>query len=95
MLPDSRWTAKVHVGHDLFANWGSGEIDPSDPQPVVDEVWPVVAGSITILELPPRSGPCGEARAWLVGVEAMTGDGTRVRLGDFEVRNEWWGCGVA
>jgi hypothetical protein len=95
VLPSPRWIAEVRVGHDLFANWGSGEIDPSDPQPVVDEVWPLVAGSITILELPPRAGPCGEARALLVGVEAVTGDGTRIHLGDFEVRNEWWGCGVA
>jgi hypothetical protein len=95
VLPSPRWIAEVRIGHDLFANWGSGGFASSGPQPVVDEVWPVVAGSITILELPPRAGPCGEARALLVGLEAVTGDGTPVHLGDFEVRNEWWGCGLA
>jgi hypothetical protein len=93
VLPDGRWTAEVHIGHDLFASWGR-DVRPSDPRPVVDEVWPVVAGTITILEMDMPSTGCGVARALLVGLEAVTGDGTRVHLGDFEVENLMWGCFV-
>jgi hypothetical protein len=57
-------------------------------------VWPVVAGTITILEIEPVAG-CGSARALLVGFEAMAEDGTRVRLGDFSVESTLWGCSRA
>jgi hypothetical protein len=91
VLPDPMWEAEVRIGHDLFADWGGGVSTPTDPRSVVDEVWPVVAGTITILEMP-STEDCGPARALFENFEAVTGDGTRVHLGDFNARNEWWGC---
>jgi len=92
VLPDSRWVTEVYFGHDLFSRSGPLVV-PSDPRPlpVIDEVWPVVAGTITILETPPI-GECGLARALLQGLVAVTPAGTRMYLGDFQARNENWGC---
>ena len=92
VLPDDTWEAELRIGSDLFFNWGNDVIMASDPVPVVDEVWPVVAGTITILEMETPTDECGVARALLTGFEAVTGDGTRVRLADMEVENRAWGC---
>jgi hypothetical protein len=86
VLPDSRWEVEVRIGSDLFA-------DPySQPVPWVDEVWPVVAGKITILERSDPDGACGYAKALLEDFEAIATDGTRVPLGDFDVENRSRGC---
>jgi hypothetical protein len=87
VLPDEEWRAVLAFGHNLFASWGYGDLRDR----VVDERWPVVAGTITILELPPE-GECGEARGRLEGLEDEAPDGTLVDLGDFEVENRQWGC---
>ncbi len=86
-LPDGRWDAEVRIGSDLFA-FLTGSTGGS---PQVDEAWPVVSGSITILEVPPP-GECGVAKAHLEGFQAEAPDGTLVDLGDFEVENRQWGC---
>lgn len=86
VLPDSRWEVEVRIGSDLFAG------PFSQPVPWVDEVWPVVAGKITILERSDPDGACGYAKALLEDFEANATDGTRVPLGDFEVENRGWGC---
>jgi hypothetical protein len=93
VLPNHMWEAEVRIGFNLFANWGNEAIMASDPVPVVDEVWPIVAGTITILEMR-STDEDGITRARLEGVEAVIPDGTRVRLGDFEVENGCWGCFV-
>jgi hypothetical protein len=85
------WKVEVRIGSNLFANWGNDAIRASDPVPVVDEVWPVVAGVITILELPGTEA-CGLARARFEGLEAEAPDGTRIRLGSLEVETMAWGC---
>lgn len=93
VLPDPRWRARVIIGHNLRF-WGPGG-DPTDPPEVVEEEWPVVAGTITILEMASINAECGAggmARALFQDFEALTPDGTRVRLGDFEAWNEHWGC---
>ncbi len=90
-LPDEDWVAEIQMGRNLFASWCDDTTPEPGQEPVVDEVWPVVGGTITILERP-APGICGEARARLEGLAAETGDGTRVDLGDFEVRNGAFGC---
>jgi hypothetical protein len=86
-LPDGRWDAEVRIGSDLFAFL----VGSTSGSPRVDEAWPVVAGSITILELP-SPGECGVAKAHLEGFQAEAPDGTLVDLSDFEVENSQWGC---
>lgn len=89
VLPNAMWEAELRFGARLFANWGNDTA--SDPEPVVDEVWRIVAGTITILELPGTEA-CGLARARFEGFEAEAPDGTRTRLGSFEVETTAWGC---
>jgi hypothetical protein len=92
VLPDPLWKAEVNIGHDLDLLWGpAGIVTPTDPRPVVDEVWTVVAGTITILEIEPAE-VCHEARARLEDFEALTPTGQRVYLGNFEVETSGWGC---
>lgn len=92
VLPDSRWRVELRFGRNLLFHL-AGVVTPTDPRAVVDEVWPVVAGTITILEIEPASASgCDSARALLVGFEAVAEDGTRVHLGDFEVETGLWGC---
>ena len=43
-LPDPGWVAAVHVGEELYANWCNDVIDPSQPQPRIDESWGMFAG---------------------------------------------------
>jgi hypothetical protein len=92
-LPAHGWHAEVWTGHDLFATWCDPDVDPAGPRAVVDERWRVVAGSIIVVEMP-GSGEWGPAGALLIGFEAVTGDGTRIYLGDFEVHNPSWGMGL-
>lgn len=87
-VPDEKWQAELALGTNLLTRWDYR----SQSRPVVLEQWPIVAGTITILELPP-TGECGEAWAHLEGLEAQRPDGTRIQLGDFEVRNHAWGSG--
>lgn len=92
VLPDPLWKAEVNMGHDLELLWGpAGVVTPTDPRSVVDEVWPVVAGTITIVEMSPTP-TCWLARARLEDFEALTTTGQRVYLGDFEVETSGWGC---
>jgi hypothetical protein len=90
-LPDERWVAEIQMGRNLFASWCDDATPEAGQEPVVDEVWTMVAGTITILEMP-EPGVCGEARALLEDLAAVTGDETRVELGDFEIRNGSFGC---
>ena len=48
-VPDEKWQAELALGTNLLTRWDYR----SQPTPVVLEQWPIVAGPITILELPP------------------------------------------
>jgi hypothetical protein len=86
-LPDEQWRAVLALGTNLVAGF-EGALGRDQ---VVRERWPIVVGTITISQLPPPD-ECGEAVAHLEGLEAERPDGTRVRIGDFDVRNAGWGC---
>jgi hypothetical protein len=90
-LPDEHWVAEIQIGRNLFTSWCDDETPEAGQEPVVDEVWQIVDGTITIMETP-EPGVCGEARARLESLAALTGDGTRLELGDFEIRNGAFGC---
>lgn len=90
-LPDENWVAEIQIGRHLFTSWCDDEAPEPGQEPVADEVWPVIAGTITLLETP-APGVCGQARARLEGLAAQSPDGTRIELGDFEVRNGAFGC---
>lgn len=89
VLPNGLWEAELRIGNNLFVSWGKDYHVPESW--VVDAVWPVVAGTITLLELPPQ-GDCGKASARLGGFEAVSPDGTRIHVGDLEVENARFGC---
>jgi hypothetical protein len=84
-LPDAEWRAVLRLGTDLFDQFSKVPLRDR-----VREQWLIVAGTITFLELPPP-GEIGVARARLEGLVAERPDGTQVRLGDFDVRNDCWG----
>jgi hypothetical protein len=90
-LPDEHWVAEIQMGRNLFASWCDDTTPEAGQEPVVDAVWQIVEGTITILETP-DPGVCGEARALAEGLAAVKGDGTRLELGDFEIRNGAFGC---
>jgi hypothetical protein len=90
-LPDEDWVAEIQMGRNLFSSWCDDATPEPGQEPVVNEVWQVVGGTITILEMP-EPGICGEARAVLKGLVAEAGDGNRIDLGDFEIRNGAFGC---
>jgi hypothetical protein len=89
-LPDEGWGAELRFGTDLFANWCDDVLEPGEPEPSVDETWPV-SGSLEITELP-RPGECGLATATLRGAGARSPEGDLRALGDLDLRNETWGC---
>jgi hypothetical protein len=93
-LPDPGWEAVVVVGEELYANWCNDVIDPSQPQPRIDETWAIVAGTIELVGDPPSVDPQAAARpvtARLAGLVAERPDGRRVALADLEVTNDSWG----
>ena len=94
-LPDGDWEAKVLVGEHLFSNWCDDVIDGDDPTPDVDETWPVVAGTITMLEDVDALGACERpVAARIEGLVAELPDGTQVQLADREVSNSCWAGGA-
>ncbi len=86
LLPDEEWRAVLAFGTNLVAGFEAALV-----RGVVRERWRIIAGTITVSQLPPPE-ECGEAVAHLAGLEAERPDGTRVRIGDFDVRNAGWGC---
>lgn len=93
-LPDPSWDAMVVLGVELYANWCNDVIDPSQPQPRIDETWVIVAGTVEFVGEPPVAGEPGVSErvtARLSGLVAERPDGSRVALRDLEVTNEVWG----
>jgi len=91
-LPHDAWEARLVLGRDLYANWCDDVLEPDEPEPVVDEEWPITAGAITLAGPAPEQGCPGELTATLEGLEATAADGTVVDLGGREVTNPHWGC---
>ncbi len=90
-LPDPGWTVEVVNGTNLFSNWCSDVIQPSDPSPVTIQTWAVIGGTLTIDE----QSPDGFATGSLTGAIAESPTGIRVDLDDIELSNDCWGCLVA
>lgn len=93
-LPEPSWEAVVVLGEELYANWCNDVIDPSQPQPRIDETWTIVAGTIEFVGAPPVAGEPGVSSAVtarLTGLVAERPDGSRVELRDLELTNEAWG----
>ena len=89
-VPGDEWTGELTFGRDLFSNWCDDVIEPGEPEPVVEETWPV-EGVLQVVSLPPGA-QCGEARARLQQAVAIGSDGRRLDLGDIDLVNESWGC---
>jgi hypothetical protein len=91
-LPAARWKADVWVGERLFANWCNDVVDMNQPQPDLEETWPIVEG--TLSHDAPASADCGaaEVAGRLTGGVAERPDGTRVAIPDVDLVNETWGC---
>lgn len=91
-LPDPAWDATMLIGEDLYANWCDDVLEPGEPEPAVDQAWPITAGAV-LLEgaIPPAACPT-VVRASLRGLQATRPDGTVVELGDRDVVNDTWGC---
>ena len=91
-LPSSEWDARIEVGSDLFSNWCDDVIEPDEPVPEVDEVWPVVAGTIALAgDVSGSPDVSSSVTAHLTGIVAERPDGTRVEVGDLDVTNDHWG----
>jgi hypothetical protein len=91
-LPDDAWDATVLIGEDLYANWCDDVLEPGEPEPAVNERWPITAGTITLLAPAPADVCPHEARATATGLEATRPDGATVELGGRELVNDGWGC---
>ena len=92
VFPDEAWEATVRVGRDLFANWCDDVIEADEPEPVIDQQWPITAGTLTLQGQPPEPGCVGALTATVQGLEATRPDSTTIELGDREVTNDAWGC---
>jgi len=91
-LPDEAWDARVLVGANLFANWCDDVIETTDPVPRTDQIWPVVAGTITFTDDLSSLGSACErpVAARLTGLVVERPGGTRVPIADREVSNSCW-----
>ena len=77
--------AEVQFGADVMANWCDDVLEPDEPEPVVDERWTIVGGTVTITFDGPRA--TGELR----DIVARTADGRDYPLGNTTVINDAWG----
>jgi hypothetical protein len=92
-FPSPDWTAEVRVGADLFSNWCDDVIEPSEPEPIVAELFTLVAGTLTLDTAVPDTGCGGVAvRGSLVGAVAESPTGEQVELDDVALTNDGWGC---
>ena len=88
------WQVEVRLGSQLMANWCDDVLAPGEPTPQVHESLPGIAGTVTLTHGPPATAACpSEVVATLRGlVVADPSDGSRIELGDKELRNDTWGC---
>jgi len=86
-FPNDNWVAEVQTGSDLFANWCNDVMEEGAPVPVVDSVWNVVGGTLTVAE-----GDSPNTREGVledVVIESPTGD--RVEIAEIAVLNVDYG----
>ncbi len=76
----------VYFGADLMANWCDDVIEVGEPEPVVDDSWQIVGGSLTFTPTDNRL-----AVGVFTDVVAVDADGHEHHLGDVEVSNGMWG----
>jgi len=88
---ETAWSGALLTGRDLYANWCDDVIEENEPEPVVDEEWRLVAGTVEPVALPPGV-ECGQAEAWVRELVVESADGVRVEIGDLLVGNDTWGC---
>ncbi len=91
VVPDDEWSGRLYFGSDLFSYYCTDVLDGSEPEPVEDEVWPMVGGTVEIVSLQRTgSGRC-EARLAASRLVARAADDRRVELGDFDFVSGDWG----
>lgn len=76
----------VHFGADLMANWCDDVIEDGEPEPIVDETWEIVSGSLDLSQTDNRL-----AIGVFTDVVAVDADGHEHELGTIEVANGMWG----
>ncbi|MDW3215761.1 MAG: DUF6174 domain-containing protein [Ilumatobacteraceae bacterium] len=76
----------IHFGVDLMANWCDDVIEEGEPEPLVDETWNIVSGT---LEVSPTDNRL--ATGTFTDVVAVDADGHEHLLGDVEIANGMWG----
>lgn len=76
----------VHFGVDLMANWCDDVIEEGEPEPIVDETWQIVSGSLDLSQTDNRL-----AIGVFTDVVAVDADGHEHHLGSVEVANGMWG----
>jgi hypothetical protein len=91
-LPSPDWSASIHTGVDLFANWCDDVIEPDEPTPITDETWTLVGGTLTVTSGTPADCDGEPVTATLTGAVAESPDGEQVNLDDIELANTGWGC---
>jgi hypothetical protein len=77
--------AEVQFGTDLMANWCDDVVEPDEPEPVVDERWTIVGGTVTI------TFDDQQATGELRDIVARTADGRDYTLGNATIVNDAWG----
>ena len=82
------WSAEIRIGADLFANWCDDVIEVGEPEPRVDETWPITAGTARILD---ADAATTTATLELTGLVATAPDGAQYQLGDITIENPAWG----
>lgn len=90
VLPDAAWDVDLVFGSDLFSNWCDDVIEPDEPEVVIDRSYSV-RGNLVISELP-EPGTCGPATGTLFDASYTNELDETVSLGDFDLRNDFWGC---
>jgi hypothetical protein len=91
-FPSERWTGEIWVGADLFSNWCDDVIDETEPAPVVDERWTVVAGTLTFGGEAGVDCGGGAVSGTLTNAEAQSPSGETIELAELDLNNEAWGC---
>ncbi len=93
VFPTEGWTAELRVGADLFSNWCDDVIDSSEPVPVVDAVWALTGGTLSVdggADVVEGSG--NPVRASLTDALAASPGGDVIELGDLALVNNCYGC---
>lgn len=75
----------VYLGADLMANWCNDVVIEGQPEPVIDDTWSIVGGSVDV------SIDNRLAVGVFTDVVAVDADGDERHLGDIEVSNGMWG----